>query len=486
MVRREVGWRIIRLNDNADGHESYIVRGPLSGGPEGARTNRVLCDRTIIMTSHAHADRALGQRLALTEWLTGEELRAYQTPLLTKLVDHARRTTDFYKDRLDFDSGQPGSMERHWCEVPIVTRAEAVANGEKLRSRSTAHELGPIVDVSSSGSTGMPFHCKRTAEALLADHALTDRMYRWWRVDGDKCLAQIAFDHAGEAHAGRTFTTHGWRPDCPNGVKHFLSTAFDSDTQLDWLAAQRPNYLASYSSVLKELAVMAQKRGIALRLELIFSFATVVDPDIRTLCRAAFGGEIADTYGAQEVGHIAAQCGDCGEYHISAERCLVEILRDDGSPAAAGEIGRVIVTPFDSYAMPFIRYELGDLAEAGTATPSCGRGLPTIRRILGRYRNLFRFRDGTTVWPTPAQFRKFIAGKQFQVVQTDFDHIEIRYVPESTDQPIDLLALTESVRSTLGQPVDVTVRAVDAIPRSRNGKYEDFISQVPRNDDIAS
>ena len=231
---------------------------------------------------------------------------------------------------------------------------------------------------------------------------------------------------------------------------------------------------------------MAQKRGIALRLELIFSFATVVDPDIRTLCRAVFGSEIADTYGAQEVGHIAAQCGDCGEYHISAERCLVEILRDDGSPAAPGEIGRVIVTPFYSYAMPFIRYELGDLAEAGTATPSCGRGLPTMRRILGRYRNLFRFRDGTTVWPTPAHFRTSIAGKQFQVVQTDFDHIEILYVPESSDQPIDLPALTKRVRSTLRQPVDVTVRAVDAIPRSRNGKYEDFISQVPRNDDMAS
>jgi phenylacetate-CoA ligase len=431
------------------------------------------------VTSRGHTDRTLGQMLALTERMTGEELHAYQAPLLIKLVDHARRTTDFYKDRLDFDAGQPGSIERHWSKVPVVTRAEAVANGEKLRSRSTATEIGPIVHVNSSGSTGMPFRCTRTAEALLADQALTDRMYRWWRIDGEKSLARIAYDHAGEADTARAFSTRGWRPDCPTGVMHFLSTAFDSDTQLDWLAAHRPNYLASYSSILKELAVMAQKRGIALRLELIFSFATVVDPDIRALCRVVFGSEIADTYGAQEVGHIAAQCSDCGEYHISAERCLVEILRDDGSPAAPGEIGRVIVTPFYSYAMPFIRYELGDLAEAGTATPLCGRRLPTMRRILGRYRNLFRFRDGTTVWPTPAAFRTSIALKQFQVVQTDFDHIEVLYVPESADQPIDLPALTKRVRNALRQPVNVTLRAVDAIPRSRNGKYEDFISRVP-------
>ena len=60
-----------------------------------------------------------------------------------------------------------------------------------------------------------------------------------------------------------------------------------------------------------------------------------------------------------------------------------------------------------------------------------------------------------------------------------FRHIEIRYVPKSTDLPIDLAALTQRVRSALKQPLDVTVRAVDAIPRSRNGKYEDFVSHVP-------
>jgi phenylacetate-CoA ligase len=431
------------------------------------------------MTSHAQADRTLEQRLALTEWLSAEELHAYQVPLLAKLLDHARRTTDFYKDRVDFNSDQPDHIERTWSEIPILTRTEAIANAKRLRSRSTPAEIGPIVDLNSSGSTGMPFCFKRTAETLLADQALNDRMFGCWHVDGNKSLAQIAYDHAAEAETARVLTIRGWRPACPNGIKHVLSTAFDIDIQLDWLAAYRPTYLGAYSSILKELAVAAQKRGIALRFDLIFSFATVVDSDLRTLCRAVFGSSIADTYGAQEAGHIAAQCGDCGEYHISAERCLVEILRDDGSPAVPGEIGRVIVTPLHSYAMPFIRYELGDLAEAGTATPSCGRGLPTLRRILGRYRNLFRFRDGTTVWPTPAPFHTSIAVKQFQVVQTDFDHIEIRYVPESADQPIDLAALTQRVRSALRQPVNVTLRAVPTIPRSRNGKYEDFISQVP-------
>jgi phenylacetate-CoA ligase len=140
----------------------------------------------------------------------------------------------------------------------------------------------------------------------------------------------------------------------------------------------------------------------------------------------------------------------------------------------------VIVTPLHGYGMPLIRYELGDFAQVGTEEPTCERRLPTLRRIMGRYRNLFRFRDGTRVWPVATLFRlpDFVALKQFQVVQTDFDHIEIRYVPDGSPGPIDLAELTQRVRTVLRQQVDVTVRAVDKIERTAIGKYEDCVSLV--------
>ena len=61
-----------------------------------------------------------------------------------------------------------------------------------------------------------------------------------------------------------------------------------------------------------------------------------------------------------------------------------------------------------------------------------------MRRILGRYRNLFRFRDGTEIWPRFNFLRDFIKVRQIQIVQTDYDHIEIRYVPEGEPGPVDL------------------------------------------------
>jgi phenylacetate-CoA ligase len=84
------------------------------------------------------------------------------------------------------------------------------------------------------------------------------------------------------------------------------------------------------------------------------------------------------------------------------------------------------------------------------------------------------------VWPVATLFRlpDFMALKQFQVLQTDFDQIEIKYVPDGTPGPVDLAALTQQVRAVLNQQVDVTVRAVDKIERTATGKYEDCISLV--------
>jgi phenylacetate-CoA ligase len=338
--------------------------------------------------------RAFGQRLAWTERLSARELQAHQAPQLSHFLAYARQNTDFYKGRLD--PATDDSIGEAWSQIPILTRAQAVENRERLFSERVPAEAGRVVEGGTSGSTGIPLRYRSTAAFSMANCALTERMFRWWRVDGKKPFAQIT---RGAKSRSAEETTYGWQSARPNGPKYSLGAVLDIDTQLKWLLARRPAYLTTFAGLIKELAVTAKGRGAVLGFELIFSVGSVVDAETRELSRSVFGAEIADTYGAQEGGHIAAQCPDCGEYHISADTTVVELLRDDGSPAAAGEIGRVVVTPLHNLAMPLIRYELGDYAEVGTTEPACGRKLPTLRRILGRHRNMFRFRDGTRVWP---------------------------------------------------------------------------------------
>jgi phenylacetate-CoA ligase len=412
--------------------------------------------------------------------MSPDEMEAHRAPRLSQFLAYARQNVVFYRDRLDFDVNSPDETRKWWSQIPILTRREAAEQREKLISASTPLDAGPIVAKETSGSTGMPLRYRSTAAFSVVNCALTERMFRWWRVDGSKSYAQIAATSREEARLVGGTTRYGWHTARPKGVKYCLSHIFDIGTQLDWLLARKPAYLTSFAAIIKELAITAKRRGVALRIELVFSAAAVLDAETRELSRSVFGAEIADTYGAQEAGHLAAQCPGCGEYHASADATVIEILRDDGSPAAPGEVGRVIVTPFHNYAMPLIRYELGDYAEVGGTGAVCPRKLPRLKRILGRYRNLFTFRDGTRVWPVATGFdlHKYMALKQFQVVQTDFEHIEIRYVPDRDSRPVDLAGLTERVRKVLGQPVEVSVRAVPQIERAATGKFEDCVSLV--------
>src|SRR6185312_7578839 len=105
------------------------------------------------------------------------------------------------------------------------------------------------------------------------------------------------------------------------------------------------------------------------------------------------GIPLVDCYGCQEAGYVAIQCPEYAHYHVQGEMSLVEVLREDGAPCRPGETGRVVITPLHSFAMPLLRYDLGDYAEVGEPCP-CGRGLPVLRQIYGRKKETLTLPSG--------------------------------------------------------------------------------------------
>jgi phenylacetate-CoA ligase len=158
---------------------------------------------------------------------------------------------------------------------------------------------------------------------------------------------------------------------------------------------------------------------------------------------------------------------------------LVEVLDERGAPCPPGKIGRVVVTALHNFAMPLIRYELGDLAEVGSAC-SCGRGLPVLRRILGRVRNTLLAADGKRYFPTFGTRSMPALGvlRQHQFVQKSFTLVEGRLVTARPLAAEEESALRQHVLSRLPGGFAVRFVYVDAIPRSASGKFEDFVSEV--------
>ena len=418
--------------------------------------------------------------LAETERLSPEELQAYQRRLLEPLLLHARQHVPFYAQRLApvFPGGKL-DLDR-FKEIPILTRAQAQANVKAMAAVDLPPHVGAVMTEETSGSTGRPFVHRRNDLVTIANLGLTDRVLRWWDFDGSKTMATFISRHPERAPPPSGATVTGWRTGF-SGLHHIIDMWADTDVQINWLLERKPHYLTAYSSTLLALAERVQRRGVSLRFERINSVATAMSDEIRQTCLEVLGVRPIDQYGAQEVGLIACECPVCGHYHVGAEAMHVEILRDDDTLCSPGEIGRVIVTSFCNYAMPFIRYEIGDYAVAGPAKVKCPVRLPTLTRVLGRYRNTFTLKDGRIIYPYVAigRFRDFIPFEQVQVVQTDYDAVEVRYVPLSKAKA-DEAGLQAYLREAIDPSLHVCAKAVDEIPRSASGKFEDFLSLVPR------
>jgi phenylacetate-CoA ligase len=251
------------------------------------------------------------------------------------------------------------------------------------------------------------------------------------------------------------------------------------ERQLPWLIAQAPGYLLTYPSNAVALAKLCLARGIRLpTLQALRLFGEVVDDEVRAVCGEAWGVPVTDLYSANEIGYVALQC-ECGAYHVQSESVRVEVLDAAGSPCAPGEVGKVVVTSLHNFAMPLIRYELGDLAEVGGPCP-CGRGLPVLARILGRTRNMLVMPDGTRRWPLLGwrEFRKIAPVIQHQIVQRRVDLVEVRLVVERALTAGEEGRLTARIQEALGHPFPLVFAYLSEIPRTRSQKYEEFVSEV--------
>jgi phenylacetate-CoA ligase len=253
------------------------------------------------------------------------------------------------------------------------------------------------------------------------------------------------------------------------------------DQQLDWLVRVDPGYLLCYPSVILGLGQLLRERGQRLpNLKQLRSFGEILEPNCRASCQELFGVNVVDMYSSQEVGYIALECRRHQHYHVQAENLLVEILDDAGNACRPGDVGRVVVTTLHNFAMPLLRYDIGDFAEVGTACP-CGRNLPVLRRILGRQRNLLRIPNGQRRWPVfdrGSGVQDLPLFFQFQAVQSALEDIEVYFV-----RPGPLTSQEESrvkryMQETLGYPFKIILRHVDEIPRNPTGKFEDFVSHI--------
>lgn len=437
------------------------------------------------MTLPPLAELPFQSQFAETERWPADKLRAQQFRQLGLVAEHARRTVPFYRARFAAAGiTGPKQLARHWHKLPVLTRREVQAAGTLLHSAAVPAGHGAVIPNTTSGSTGMPVTVLGTELDARFFKAFELRTLLWHGFDFQRKLASIRKLKTGVALYPEGIVAGRWGDTATfpfaTGPAVALNISSSIDEQAEFLTRHRPDYLTINPTTLAALIEYMAQRGMpAPPVAKILTTAEMLRPELRAACRDAWGADIVDVYSAQEVGPIAVQCPEQEHYHVQAEHSLVEIVDDKGEDCAPGEIGRVVVTPLHNFAMPLFRYAIGDYAEIGEPCP-CGRGLPVLRRILGRSRNMLVAPDGQRYWPFfgATGFRRAAPVSQYQFVQTAPDAIEARLVVERALTDPEEAALRARIEESLPFPCRIAFRFVPEIPRREGGKYEDFISEV--------
>jgi phenylacetate-CoA ligase len=244
-----------------------------------------------------------------------------------------------------------------------------------------------------------------------------------------------------------------------------------------------PVLLDGYAESFNFLARYLQEHGkLAIRPKGIISSAQTLPEGSRKLIEESFGCKVFDKYGSREFSGIAYECEAHTGHHVVGEGYIVEILKD-GRPAAPGEVGEVVVTDLNNYCLPFIRYRIGDLAEAvdNGVVCACGRGLPRIGRIEGRVQSIIIGSKGQYV---PGTFFAHLlkdydhAIRQFQIVQADRGAITFKVVKGKRYSDETLQEVLGVLRQFLGEDMKIAVEFVDGIEMVRTGKRLATVSKL--------
>ncbi|GBC63757.1 hypothetical protein DENIS_4755 [Desulfonema ishimotonii] len=397
-----------------------------------------------------------------TQWLTKYHIEDIQIRRTKKILIHAFENVPYYRQLFKHRDFNPYRFQ-HFDDLRILP----VLNKKKIRKNfnlllaQNAHRFRPRRR-QTSGSTAEPL--LYYADELSHSCAWANN-WRAFSMAGFQVGEPFVLLSGGSLMPRTT----------PTGQKIYAIMMRMKQLpayQLDYaktkfyiklLQKYKCAYIFAYPSLIYLLSRYLIKMGKShsVKFKAIFTTSEVLSHSQREIIQKAFDCPVYDTYGNNETSLYAFECECRQGLHYSMEHSYLEVLDSEGQPCNAGDTGRFIATNLFNYAMPFIRYDTGDLGALSEEECACQRGLKKIRHILGRSRDFVCTPDGKQIH---GSFFNHVLFKLFHmnpwiatwhVRQEAINHITISLYSDGSPVRKDTEKIKDMLKKTLGHEMKI-------------------------------
>ncbi len=448
---------------------------------------RAICDRVYLPAVEGrkgmHFAEASREALA-NQRRSPDELAQIEMEKLRALLAHAAASSPFYARRLHEAGVSPDSVRTRadLLRIPLLEKADIAKFADEMRCRDYAGKTATAV---TSGSTGIPLRFTYSAADQGWIEACRDRGHRWWGV---RRADRVAVLWGRPLVGGRTAQARAWLKFRLRNTLSFNTFEELDETYLAEIARSltrfAPTLVYGYGSSIGALALHMERAGLRLREDqrpmLVEYTGDHMYETERKVAERMFGAPVVPLYGSSEAGSIACACPS-GSLHVSKDHVLVEILRTDETHAAADEPGDIVVTTLNNWAMPLIRYRLGDYGTLLSEPCACGITLPRMNLLVGKTADRVTTSSRTLVSSYVVDHiakhltRNGIRGiRQFLVEQTGKDDFVLHVVKDDPFDPRSVEIFKEKMTEYFGESIQTKVSYEKDVPVSASGKRRWF------------
>lgn len=421
------------------------------------------------------------RKLVGNQWRDYKELKLQQEKNLRYMVDYAYKNVPYYHElfkKLNISSDKIRHI-KDLEKLPVLSKETIRKNWEKFKPVNL--EKMKYYERATGGTTGTPLKYRISKFDRFLSGAL---LYRGWGYAGYNLGDKMVILGGSSLDISLKTNLITRAHEFARNIRKLSSFDMGENELRDYIKrinSFKPRFIRGYPSAIWYLAKYIEEHSLQVHEPIaVFTTAEKLFPHMREKIGEVFNCEVYDGYGANDGGISAFECPEHEGLHIDTERSVLEVIDDYGEQVEEGE-GKVVATSLTNYAMPLLRYEVGDIAKILPENErcGCGRSFRMLEEVLGRSVDILFTPDGKAIhgWFFLYIFWENCTGvKEYQVVQESLNKILIKIVP---DEDFD----ENQLERIKGDKWNLEFRFVEKIERSPSGKYKFIINKVQMNYD---